>query len=131
MKVLACGVFDLLHAGHVAHLEEARAMGSSLTVALTVDELVGKGTGRPVCPFVERLAMLRALRCVDAVLISDAPRPDALIKMLRPAIYCKGVDYTGQVLPEQALVESLGGRVVYTNTPKWSSTQLMEALCAS
>ena len=126
--VMCCGCFDLVHYGHVLHLRAARALGDRLVVAMTADRFVNKGPHRPVFSQDKRAEMLRELRCVDAVLISDAPRPDALIRALRPAIYCKGVDYSETVIPEQALVESLGGKVVFTNTRKWSSTELLSWL---
>lgn len=123
--VLACGCFDILHWGHLVHLYAARAHGTRLVVALTGDAFVAKGPGRPVFDADKRKAMLLALRCVDDVIVSDAPRPDALIRLLRPAVYVKHKEYEGR-LPEQALVESLGGRVVFTDTPKFSSTGLLK-----
>lgn len=124
--VLCCGCFDLLHYGHLLHLQAARALGDRLVVAVTADRFVGKGPGRPRFSDAQRAAMLKALRCVDNVIVSQAARPDDIIRTLRPEIYCKGADYKGQPLPERALVESLGGRVVFTETPKWSSTELLE-----
>jgi rfaE bifunctional protein nucleotidyltransferase chain/domain len=126
--VMCCGCFDPLHFGHVLHLRAAHALGDWLVVAVTADRYVYKGPRRPVFSQERRADMLRELRCVDSVLISDALRPEALIKALRPSIYCKGIDYIGTVIPEQALVESLGGKVVFTNTPKWSSTALLSYL---
>ena len=128
--VMCCGCFDILHPGHLWHLRAARALGDRLVVALTADRYVNKGPNRPVHRQDDRAAMLRELRCVDAVLVYDAPVPYDLIRTLRPAVYVKGLDYKGR-LPEQALVESLGGKVVFTETEKLSSTALVEVLCAS
>ena len=93
VSVLANGCFDLLHAGHVEHLREARAMGHWLVVALTVDEAVGKGPGRPVQTWEDRAAVLGALRFVDQIVPStDAP---SAIRKVRPRIFVKGADYAG------------------------------------
>lgn len=126
MIVLCNGCFDILHWGHLVHLYSARPHGKRLIIALTSDRQVRaqKGEGHPVFDQGKRAAMLLALRCVDDVIISDAPRCDAIIRALSPVVYCKGKEYEGR-LPEQALVESLGGRVVFTDTPKHSSTALM------
>lgn len=126
--VLCCGCFDILHVGHVLHLQAARALGERLVVALTGDRFVNKGPGRPVHTQQQRELVLRALRCVDDVVVYEAQTPAAVIQAMKPDIYCKGVDYVGQRLLEQDLVESLGGRVVFTTTPKHSSTALVEKM---
>ncbi len=125
--VMCCGCFDILHYGHLVHLRAAAALGERLMIALTADRQIRKGPGRPVFNQDQRAEMLRELRCVDSVLVYDEPRPDDLIRRFRPAFYVKGKEYEGR-LPEQALVESLGGKVVFTDTPKYSSTALVEAL---
>lgn len=127
--VLAHGCFDLLHYGHLLHLLEARAAGERLVVSITADEWVrlAKGPGHPAFTASQRRAMLRELRCVDDVVVSEDASPDRVIRLLRPAIYAKGSEYIGR-LPEQALVESLGGRVLFTNGVTFSSTKLMERL---
>lgn len=125
ITVLTSGVFDLLHPGHFYHLERCKEMGDQLVVAVTADEFVNKGRDRPVFPLNQRMHMLAALRCVDAVLCSNAPTPSAIIDALRPQIYAKHQEYRGK-LPEQALVESLGGEVRFTDWKIYSSTALME-----
>ena len=127
IRVLASGCFDIYHYGHLLHLQAARALGDVLWVALTSDRFVGKGPGRPVFNYEQRRAVLMGTRMVGGVWISDAPRPDELIRQLRPEIYVKGREYEGR-LPEQPLVESLGGQVVFTDTPKFSSTALVDLL---
>lgn len=129
-RVLCCGCFDIFHVGHLRHLEAARRLGDVLWVALTSDRFVSKGPGRPVFAWEQRAAVLMGLRIVDGVFMSDAARPDELIRRLAPEIYVKGREYEGR-LPEQALVESLGGRVVFTETQKFSSTALVEHLEAA
>jgi len=122
--VLVNGCFDILHYGHLAHLKAAAALGHYLIVALTADEFVNKGPGRPVFSEDKRAELLRELRCVDEVIISRAPRCDAIIQQVRPDIYAKGIEYKGK-LPEQALVESCGGVVMFTDTVVYSSTKLL------
>lgn len=126
--VLCCGVFDILHPGHVLHLQAARGLGDRLVVALTGDQFVNKGPDRPVHSQEQRELVLRALRCVDDVVVYEAPTPAAVIQAMKPDIYCKGVDYFGQHLVEQDLVEALGGRVYFTTTPKLSSSALVERM---
>jgi rfaE bifunctional protein nucleotidyltransferase chain/domain len=120
--VLAVGCFDLLHAGHVKHLEAAKALGDILVVSVTSDSHVNKGPLRPLFPQSTRREMVAALRCVDRAIISDSA--EQAIRNIKPDVYVKGSEYQGK-LPEQDLVESLGGRVVFTNTPVYSSTKIM------
>lgn len=126
--VLANGVFDLLHVGHLDHLKEARAMGTHLAVALTVDEAVGKGPGRPVQPWDERAAILRELRCVDFVIPSSSGA--AAVLMVRPAIYVKGIDYAGADIPERAVCARVGAQLRFTRSAKKSTTELIRRMQA-
>ncbi|NJP45826.1 PfkB family carbohydrate kinase [Actinacidiphila epipremni] len=112
--VAAGGCFDLLHAGHVALLENARRAGDCLVVCLNSDASVArrKGPTRPLVPAADRARVLSALGCVDAVAVFDEDAPDNLLRALRPDIWAKGSDYGLADLPEAALVESWGGRVM-------------------
>jgi rfaE bifunctional protein nucleotidyltransferase chain/domain len=112
--VAAGGCFDLLHAGHVALLEAARRTGDCLVVCVNSDASVRrrKGGGRPLVPLADRLRVLRALECVDAVAVFDEDTPERLLGELRPHIWAKGGDYALAQLPEASLVESWGGQVV-------------------
>ncbi len=112
--VLAHGTFDVLHAGHVAHLEAARAMGDYLVVGITGDAYVQKGPGRPAVGAQDRARAVRALRCVDEVEIDNSPTPEKMIYRRMPQIFCKGADYAGQDLPEAAWVARYGGEVRFT-----------------
>ena len=123
ITVMTSGVFDLIHPGHIYHLQQARAMGDRLVVALTADSFVNKGPGRPVFNTQQRAALLRELRCVDEVLVSTAPIPYHIIERICPAIYVKHEEYKDR-LPEQGLVESLGGRVLFTDWKAFSSSDL-------
>ena len=121
--VLANGVFDCLHIGHVAHLQAARLLGTALVVGLTADEFVNKGPGRPVFPWLYRADMLKALRCVDSVVYCT--NAIEAIELVRPKIYVKGAEYAGK-LPEAKLCDELGIQVVCLNTqPVYSSTDIL------
>jgi rfaE bifunctional protein nucleotidyltransferase chain/domain len=113
--VFTNGVFDLLHAGHVALLEAARAAGDALVVGLNSDASVrrlGKGSDRPLVAEGERARLLAALAAVDCVVLFDADTPLALIVRLHPDVLVKGADYTPDAIVGAAEVEGWGGRVV-------------------
>ncbi|MER5745047.1 D-glycero-beta-D-manno-heptose 1-phosphate adenylyltransferase [Streptomyces sp. NPDC002225] len=112
--VAAGGCFDLIHAGHVELLQAARAVGDCLIVCVNSDESVRrrKGPGRPVVPVADRVRVLRALDCVDAVAVFDEDTPERLLGELRPHVWAKGGDYALAELPEAALLENWGGQVV-------------------
>ena len=120
--VFANGVFDPFHPGHLYHLEEAKEQGDFLLVGVAADKAVQKGPGRPLFNATERAAVLRALRIVDDVAIVE----DVFeaIRTIKPDVYVKGQEYAGK-LKEQELVESLGGRVYFTQGPVYSSTKLI------
>ncbi|WP_433223944.1 PfkB family carbohydrate kinase [Dactylosporangium sp. CS-047395] len=111
------GCFDLLHAGHIATLEAARALGDCLVVCINSDASVTglKGPGRPVVPADDRARLLRALACVDDVIVFDEPTPEATLAWLRPDIWVKGGDSADggpAALPEAELVQQWGGQTV-------------------
>jgi D-beta-D-heptose 7-phosphate kinase / D-beta-D-heptose 1-phosphate adenosyltransferase len=111
--VFTNGCFDVLHRGHVAYLQAARALGDVLVVGLNSDRSVRrlKGPGRPINTTEDRAAVLDALGCVDHVVAFDEDSPRALIRTVRPEVYVKGGDYTPELLPEAPLVTELGGQV--------------------
>ena len=98
MLVFTNGCFDILHAGHVAYLEQSRALGKYLVVGLNSDASVRrlKGGTRPINSQEDRKKVLLALRAVDAVYIFDEDTPYGLIKRVRPDIITKGGDYREQ-----------------------------------
>lgn len=108
------GCFDVLHAGHVACLEAARALGDGLVVLLNSDDSVRrlKGPGRPLQPAQDRARVLLGLRSVDAVVVFDEDDPCRALEQLRPDVWAKGGDYDAAALPEAGLVRGWGGRVV-------------------
>jgi D-beta-D-heptose 7-phosphate kinase / D-beta-D-heptose 1-phosphate adenosyltransferase len=123
------GCFDLLHPGHIRSLEAARALGDCLVVCLNSDASVRrlKGDGRPVVGQADRAAVLRALRCVDAVMVFEEDTPAAALERLRPDVWAKGGDYAGRELPEAAVLERWGGQaVVLPFVDGKSSTRLIE-----
>jgi rfaE bifunctional protein nucleotidyltransferase chain/domain/rfaE bifunctional protein kinase chain/domain len=108
------GCFDLLHAGHIATLEAARALGDRLVVLVNSDDSVHrlKGPGRPVVTAADRVRVLEALDCVDAAVVFDEDDPRAALEALRPDVWVKGGDYTVDQLPEAEVVARHGGRTV-------------------
>lgn len=114
-RVFTNGVFDLLHRGHVAYLEEARNLGASLVVAVNSDASVrrlGKGDDRPLNPLADRMAVLAALQCVDLVVAFDDDTPRDLIVTSMPDVLVKGGDYTAATTAGAAEVIAGGGRFV-------------------
>ncbi|MET7948779.1 D-glycero-beta-D-manno-heptose 1-phosphate adenylyltransferase [Micromonospora sp. NPDC005324] len=111
--VFTNGCFDVLHRGHVRYLEQARALGDLLIVAVNSDGSVRrlKGPDRPVNPVEDRSALLAALACVDHVVVFEEDSPAALIEAVRPDVYVKGGDYPPELVPEAPLVRRLGGQV--------------------
>ena len=113
--VFTNGVFDLLHRGHVAYLDEAAQLGGALIVAINTDasaRRLGKGPERPLNNQDDRAAMLAALSCVSAVTLFDEDTPFEIIELLRPDILVKGGDYDMSKLSETKLIESWGGKAL-------------------
>lgn len=128
------GVFDLLHRGHVEHLEEAKTHGDLLIVSVTSDEYVNKGPGRPVFPIEVRALMLAALEVVDYVFISRYPTAEPSIDLIRPHNFVKGPDYselaadaTGNIQREVDAVQKHGGAVIFTEADTMSSSTMVNA----
>ncbi len=132
--VLANGIFDLFHVGHVRYLQGARREGDFLVVAVNGDESARrlKGEGRPFLPAKERAEILAALSCVDRVLIFDEGDVGAVLRALRPSVHAKGTDYTPESVPEREITASIGGRTAIVGDPKdHSSTDLLRAIRAA
>ncbi len=131
-KVLCHGVFDVLHAGHLAYFKAAKKFGDYLVVSVTTDRYVNKGPGRPYFNHNLRAEMVKALGVVDHVVISDHPTAAETIRLIRPDYYVKGPDYrdltkdvTGEIYNEQKAVEEHGGKLVFTEEETHSSSTLI------
>jgi D-beta-D-heptose 7-phosphate kinase/D-beta-D-heptose 1-phosphate adenosyltransferase len=130
----ANGCFDVLHAGHVQYLQEARAQADLLVVALNDDAGVRalKGEGRPVHPVEARALVLAGLQAVDYVTVFDEPTPLALIEALRPDVLVKGADYRKDEVVGADVVERAGGRVYLATVREgYSTTRLLQRLQAA
>ncbi|MEV7009456.1 PfkB family carbohydrate kinase [Streptosporangium sp. NPDC051022] len=124
------GCFDLLHAGHVSLLRRARALGDALVVCVNSDESVRrlKGPGRPMVGEQDRVEVLRALECVDAVTVFEESTPAEVIARLRPCLWVKGGDYAAIDLPETETVRMIGGKtVILPRVSGRSTTNLIAA----
>ncbi|MBP1609639.1 MAG: rfaE2 [Acidobacteria bacterium] len=122
--VFTNGCFDILHVGHVRYLNQARAMGDALVIAVNSDRTVRqiKGEGRPVVPEMERAEILSALACVDYVFIFDDPTPQQVIDAIVPDVLVKGADWAVSEIVGRDTVEKNGGTVRNINLVEGSST---------
>ena len=113
--VFTNGCFDLLHPGHVACLNEARALGDRLAVAVNTDasmRRLGKGSERPLVDEESRARVVAALECVDFVTLFGEDTPRELVAELLPDVLVKGGDYRADEVAGAATVRGAGGRVV-------------------
>ena len=127
--VFTNGCFDILHAGHVAYLAEARALGDRLIVAVNDDASVArlKGVGRPINPVEQRQRVLAALASVDWVVAFDEDTPAALLAVLKPDVLVKGGDYTIDRVVGADIVRGYGGDVkVLGRIPNASTSAIIE-----
>lgn len=132
-RIVHChGVFDLLHPGHLRHLQEAKRQGDKLIVSVTPDRFVNKGPGRPAFPEKLRLEQLAALIYVDYVVLNDSSDAVTLIKKIKPDVYVKGTEYshfdddiTKKISDEVKAVESVGGKIYFTDDIVFSSSELI------
>lgn len=135
--VFTNGVFDILHAGHVTYLEEAKAMGTKLVVGLNSDDSVrrlGKGPERPINGESDRRTVLAALRSVDLVVVFEGDTPERLIESVRPDVLVKGGDYhpdaspgTREYIVGSEGVRARGGKVaVIPLLPGRSTTNIIK-----
>jgi D-beta-D-heptose 7-phosphate kinase/D-beta-D-heptose 1-phosphate adenosyltransferase len=129
--VFTNGCFDVLHAGHVAYLAEAKHLGDVLVVAINTDEQVHsqKGEGRPIFTEPERAEVLSALECVDYVTVFAEPTPHQILERVRPDVLAKGGDYAPSEVLGREVVESYGGEVrVLAYRPGLSSSDVIRRL---
>lgn len=129
--VLANGVFDLLHVGHVRYLQDCRRQADALFVAVNSDASARalKGPGRPLVPEAERAELLAALACVDHVFLFGEPDVRNVLRALKPHLHAKGTDYRADTVPEREVLSEWGGRVLIAGDPKdHSSTEVIARL---
>ncbi|MBJ7390242.1 MAG: adenylyltransferase/cytidyltransferase family protein [Chthoniobacterales bacterium] len=131
--VFTNGCFDLLHAGHVRYLQQARELGHALAVGLNSDRSVRelKGAGRPINAEDDRAEVVAALGCVDYVVIFDGKRATDILRAVRPHVYAKGGDYTPESLDpdERAVLAAAGAEVrILPLVPGRSTTAALERM---
>lgn len=127
--VFTNGCFDILHAGHVTYLQQAKALGHCLVVAVNDDFSVKrlKGNARPVNPLTERMQVLSALECVDYVIPFSEDTPLKVIQQILPTVLVKGGDYTSDNVVGAKEVVSHGGKVsILPFVPGCSTTGMLE-----
>ncbi|HEY7090484.1 MAG TPA: PfkB family carbohydrate kinase [Tepidisphaeraceae bacterium] len=127
------GCFDIVHPGHIHHLQYAKSLGDLLVVSVSADSHVNKGVSRPLIPDDLRAKSLAALECVDAVYLNNEPTAIDLLEHLRPDLYVKGREYEKNFDPrftaERDVVTRHGGRVVFSsNDIVYSSTALINGM---
>jgi rfaE bifunctional protein nucleotidyltransferase chain/domain len=138
-RVVQChGCFDLLHIGHIRHFQRAKEMGDFLVVTVTPDRFVNKGPGRPAFPEALRLESLASLDVVDAVALNAWPMAIEAIRKIKPSLYVKGREYsvdaddiTGGIVLEREAVESVGGKLAFTDDIVFSSSSLINRFIAT
>lgn len=126
-RIVVSGGFDPIHAGHVAHIEKAKRHGDHLTVIVSSDEQLIKKKGYCFLPLEHRLAIIKALRSVDEVIVcyDDDGTCTTALKMLRPDVFCKGGDRTPNNMPQSEIdiCQEIGCQIVYGVGEKVASSQ--------
>lgn len=122
--VFTNGCFDILHAGHVRYLNEAKKLGDVLVVGINTDSSVKrfKGEKRPINPEDQRAEVVAALESVDFIVLFNDRYPSRIISLLKPDVHVKAGDYTPDQMPEAGVVESYGGKVVIVELVNGIST---------
>ncbi|TFG80939.1 MAG: D-glycero-beta-D-manno-heptose 1-phosphate adenylyltransferase [Chrysiogenales bacterium] len=125
--VLANGGFDLIHIGHIRYLQQAKAKGDILVVALNSDSSLKqlKGAGRALIDERGRVLIISALACVDYVTLFAETTVENVLLAIKPRFHCKGSDYTVDSIPERDIVRSYGGEMAIVGGDKIRSTSLI------
>ena len=132
-KIILChGVFDLVHIGHISYFEDAKKNADILVVSLTPDKYIFKGPGRPYFNNEQRIKAISSLELVDYVILNNEADAINLIKKVKPHIYFKGKDYkdykkdtTGKIKLEENSVNSVGGKILFSNEAMFSSSKIL------
>ena len=132
-KVVLChGVFDLVHVGHIRHFKQAKKTNDILIVTITPDIFVNKGPNRPVFHEELRAEAVASLDIIDFVAINNWPTAIETIKLLKPDFYAKGSEYqnkqndfTGKISEEEEAIQSIGGKMLFTEDIVFSSSKLI------
>ena len=126
------GVYDLLHIGHINHLQAARRFGDVLVVTVTPDKYVNKGPHRPAFGQQLRAKALAALDCVDYVAVNEWPSAVETIDLLHPDFYVKGKDpapgkrdHSDAIVREEQAIQAVGGQLMLTDEETFSSSSLI------
>ena len=122
---LANGLFDIIHVGHLRYLEEAATLADVLVVAINDDASARalKGPDRPIVPQDERAELVAGFGCVTIVTLFGEATVEPLLRVLVPAVHCKGTDYTAETVPERETARALGIKVAITGDPKTHATR--------
>ena len=123
------GCFDILHKGHVTYLKEAKSKGDFLFVAINADASVRaiKGDHRPINAAEDRAFVLEALQHVDLVCVFNEETPVKILEATKPDFHFKGADWKNRGIPEEKLLESWGGKVIFADyLDGYSTTQIIE-----
>ena len=129
--VFTNGCFDIVHAGHIQYLTEAKALGGKLVLGLNSDASVSrlKGPERPINNQENRAIVLAAFYMIDIVVIFEEDTPIELIQTLKPDIHVKGGDYKPEELPEYPVIMEYGGKVkILSFKPGLSSSSIINKL---
>ena len=132
-KIGLChGVFDVLHAGHITYLQEAKKICDILVVSLTEDSFIQKGPARPFFSIDKRKLVMNSLSCVDFVLESHSETAEEVIKKVKPDFYIKGPDYkkediTGNLQKEIRAIKKVKGKIVLTKGKIYSSSKYINS----
>ena len=127
--VMTNGCFDILHRGHIFFLKKAKSLGDVLFVAVNSDSSVRrlKGSDRPVVPEESRIEVLSSLRFVDYVVPFEELTAERVVSVIKPDIYVKGKEYEGKGIPEEHVVKSYGGKVLFLDILSgWSTTDIIK-----
>jgi len=131
-KIVHChGCFDLMHPGHIKHLEEAKTFGDVLVVTVTPDKYIDKGPDRPVFNEKLRVESIASLECIDYVSINKWETAVETLKLLKPDIYVKGQEFenfedkTGKLQKELEVIKELGIEIKFTHQVVFSSSELL------